>query len=242
MTTMTISQLARRSGLTASTLRYYEQLGVMPPAERSESGYRLYDDTALARLAFVQRAKTLGIDLGDVAELVRLWDGEQCAPVQDRLRSLVHGQRSVARERLTELTQLATELDAVGESIGDAACGPGCACVQPLSGMTATSPTAPERMIGAACDLSSDEMRVRLAEWRRVREAAASVEVLADGARLTFDASEPMGPLADLLARESECCAFYTFTLRIDGPARYLEIGAGPGGAPAVDALIGAKR
>ena len=242
MSTMTISQLARRSGLTASTLRYYEQVGVMPPAARSASGYRLYDEAALARLAFVQRAKALGIDLGDVAELVRLWDGAECAPVQDRLRSLVHEQRSTARQRLSELTQLATELDAVGASIGDAACGPDCACVRPMQEGSAALPMASERMLGAACNLSSDELRERLVEWGRVRDSARSIESVDDGVRLTFDASEPMAPLADLLARESACCAFYTFILRIDGPARHLDISAGPRGEPAVHALIGASR
>ena len=63
MTMLTISQLARRSGMPASTLRYYEKVGVIPPATRSDSGYRLYDEKALARLAFVQRAKALGVEL-----------------------------------------------------------------------------------------------------------------------------------------------------------------------------------
>jgi len=63
MSTLTISQLARRSGVPASTLRYYEKVGVLPAASRTDSGYRLYDEDALARLTFVQRAKALGIEL-----------------------------------------------------------------------------------------------------------------------------------------------------------------------------------
>lgn len=90
MNTLTISQLARRSGVPASTLRYYEKVGVLPRATRSDSGYRLYGEDALARLAFVQRAKALGIELDDLADLVRLWDGDECAPVQARLRAMVH--------------------------------------------------------------------------------------------------------------------------------------------------------
>lgn len=74
MTSLTISQLARRSGVPATTLRYYEKVGVIPPATRNHSGYRLYDEQALARLAFVQRAKALGVELDDLADLVRLWD------------------------------------------------------------------------------------------------------------------------------------------------------------------------
>src|SRR5688500_11548390 len=90
MTTLTISQVARRTGVPATTLRYYEKVGVLPAPARTDSGYRRYDEGAIARLAFVQRAKSLGIDLDDVAELVRLWDGEECGPVQEQLRAKVH--------------------------------------------------------------------------------------------------------------------------------------------------------
>jgi len=242
MNSLTISQLARRSGVPATTLRYYEKVGVIPPPARSDSGYRIYADDAVARIAFVQRAKALGVELDDLADLVRLWDGAECAPVQDRLRSLVHQQRAATRERLEELTQLAADLDAVSASIGDAACGPDCACVQPVATASAELPPVPERLIGAACTLNSDEMRERLAEWRGLRDRATSIEALPGGARLTFDPAEPAGPIADLVSRESECCAFYTFTVRIDGPTRQLDISAGAGGEPAVRALVGIDR
>lgn len=103
-------------------------------------------------------------------------------------------------------------------------------------------PLAPERLIGAACTLNSVEMRERLAEWRGLRDRATSIEALPNGARLTFDSAEPVGPIADLVSRESECCAFYTFIVRIDGPVRQLDISAGAGGEPAVRALIGVDR
>lgn len=242
MNALTISQLARRSGVPASTLRYYEKIGVIPPATRSRSGYRLYDEQSLARLAFVQRAKALGVELDDLADLVRLWDGEECAPVQERLRAMVHEQRTATRGRLEELTQLATDLEAVGASIGDAACGPDCACLQPAGATGSELPIAPERLIGAACTLNSNEIRERLAEWRGLRDRAAAIEPLPGGARLAFDAAEPMAPIADLVSRESECCSFYTFTLRVDGPVRQLDISAGAGGEPAVGALVGLEQ
>jgi len=102
-------------------------------------------------------------------------------------------------------------------------------------------PTAPERLIGAACTLDSESLRERLAEWRHLRDRSTAIEPLAGGARITLDAAESVADVADLVARESECCAFYTFTLRIDGPARHLDISAGPGGEPAVLALIGVE-
>lgn len=242
MNSFTISELARRSGVPATTLRYYERIGVIPPASRSDSGYRLYDERTLARLAFVQRAKALGVTLDDLADLVRLWDGAECAPVQERLRSMVHEQRGATRARLDELTQLANDLEAVGASIGDAICGPDCACVQPTAAMGSEPEIAPDRLIGAACTLSDHEMRQRLAEWRGLRDRATSIDDLPGGARLTLEASEPMAPIADLVSRESECCSFYTFTLCIDGPTRQLDISAGPGGEAAVRALIGVEQ
>lgn len=63
----------------------------------------------MARIAFGQRAKALGVELDDLADLVRLWDGNECAPVQERLRAMVHEERTATRQRLTELTQLASD-------------------------------------------------------------------------------------------------------------------------------------
>lgn len=238
MTTLTISQLARRSGVPATTLRYYERAGILPAPARSESGYRRYDEAAVARLAFVQRAKSLGIELDDIAELVRLWDGEECGPVQEQLRAKVHDQRAATARRLEDLTQLAADLDAVAATLGAAErCGPDCACVR-LVQAEAQIPMASERMIGAACTLDTAELKQRLADWRALRDRAA-VKPIPGGARLTFGADEPVEPIARLAALESECCAFYTFTLRVDGPARQLEISAGAGGEPAVQALLG---
>ncbi|MGH2716679.1 MAG: MerR family transcriptional regulator [Thermoleophilaceae bacterium] len=238
MTTLTISELARRSGMPATTLRYYEKIGILPAPARSDAGYRRYDESAVARLAFVQRAKTLGIDLDDLAELVRLWDGDECGPVQEQLRTKVHDQRAATARRLEELTQLGADLDAVAATLGAAeTCGPDCACVRPTQSRSEL-PMAAERMIGASCTLDTAELKQRLADWRALRDRAAQIEPIPGGARLTFAADELIEPIAKLAALESECCAFYTFTLRIDGPARALEISAGIGGEPAVHGLL----
>lgn len=55
----TIGEAADRTGFSASTLRYYEGIGLAAPSARTDAGYRLYDDDGLARLAFVARAKQL---------------------------------------------------------------------------------------------------------------------------------------------------------------------------------------
>jgi len=76
MTTMNsalrIGQLARQFDLNPKTIRYYEELGLLPPAGRAESGYRQYGPEDVARLSFVRKAKLLGLSLGEIAELLAL--------------------------------------------------------------------------------------------------------------------------------------------------------------------------
>jgi len=234
MTAMTISQLAHRSGVPATTLRYYEKAGILPQPPRTDAGYRRYDEDALTRIGFLQRARTLGIELRDIAELVRLWDGDRCEPVQDQLRIMVHEQRLATRERLDVLTQLAADLDAVGSRIGaDDTCGPDCAC------MASPTVSSTDPMIGACCTLDASDLPIRLAEWRRLRDRATSIDEGASAVRLTFSSDVTIEEVARLVDLESACCTFYRFTMAIDGDARSLTVDAGPNGQPAVRGLLG---
>ncbi len=77
MNTYRISELARRTGVPASTLRFYEQAGLLP-AERTGSGYRMYGEDAVARLELIASAKQLGLPLEEIRELLGARSG--CAP------------------------------------------------------------------------------------------------------------------------------------------------------------------
>ena len=68
MPQLTISEVARQVGLQASAIRYYEQIGLLPPAQRM-SGQRRYDTAALYRLAIIQRARQLGFTLDEIRQL-----------------------------------------------------------------------------------------------------------------------------------------------------------------------------
>ncbi|MDT7732778.1 MAG: hypothetical protein QOK45_3065, partial [Mycobacterium sp.] len=98
-----IAEVARLTGFTPSTLRYYEELGLVPPVGRTSAGYRLYDDSSLARLAFVSRAKQLGCTLEEITDLSVAWEGERCEPIQARLRELVAAKITQAHERVAEM-------------------------------------------------------------------------------------------------------------------------------------------
>lgn len=88
MGTYRISQLAECSGVPASTLRFYETVGLLPAA-RTAAGYRLYDDAALERLVFIASAKHLGLGLEEIRDLLGVWDRGVCAAVRARLAPLV---------------------------------------------------------------------------------------------------------------------------------------------------------
>ena len=98
---------------------------------------------------------------------------------------------------------------------------------------------AEDRLIGAACTLDAAEMPARLREWAALRDRSTGIRPIPGGAIITLGDSEPIDGVADLMARESECCAFYTFALRIEGRTRELEISAGAGRDVAVRALLG---
>jgi DNA-binding transcriptional MerR regulator len=69
---MLIGEAARQSGVPAPTIRFYEGRGLIAPASRSKSGYRIYTDRVVAELRFVQRAQSLGFSLDEVREVVSL--------------------------------------------------------------------------------------------------------------------------------------------------------------------------
>jgi DNA-binding transcriptional MerR regulator len=70
MSQLTIGQLANKTGVSRATLRYYEEQALIEPAGRTESGYRLYDESASKRLLFIQRAQRLGFALADIRNMI----------------------------------------------------------------------------------------------------------------------------------------------------------------------------
>ena len=79
-----IGTLAKQTGCKVETIRYYENIGVLPPPARSSGGQRRYTINHLKRLNFVRRARALGFTLNEVRDLLRLVDGEDytCAEVE----------------------------------------------------------------------------------------------------------------------------------------------------------------
>lgn len=96
-----------------------------------------------------------------------------------------------------------------------------------------------DSLFGAGCSLEANEMPARLREWTSLRERATGVREIPGGVALSLDPAEPLEGVVSLAARESECCPFYTFDLRVQGPVRELHLTAGEGREIAVRALLG---
>jgi len=107
---MTIGEVSRRSGFTIRTLRFYERRGVLPPTARRPSGYRLYGDVDLRRLAFIRQAKALGLTLDAIRELVVAARQRNGAPTRDRLLRMLDERISQTTRQIETLTGLREEL------------------------------------------------------------------------------------------------------------------------------------
>jgi DNA-binding transcriptional MerR regulator len=144
-----IAEVADRTGFSTPTLRYYEEIGLLPPAERTAAGYRVYDDRAVDRLRFVARAKQLGCSLEEIAELAGAWDRDECAPVKHRLRGLVDEKLVEVEARLAELRALRSDLRRAAEILEsaplDGPCDESCGCYADSRATTAIVPLSARR-------------------------------------------------------------------------------------------------
>jgi DNA-binding transcriptional MerR regulator len=118
-----IGEVSKRSGLGIEALRFYERNGLLEHPPRTESGYRVYDETVLERLAFIKQAQALGFSLNEVK---RIMDDARagkspCDEVREivrrRLDELDERMREMRRHR-AELAQTLEEWDRVGQAPG----------------------------------------------------------------------------------------------------------------------------
>jgi DNA-binding transcriptional MerR regulator len=103
-----IGEASEQTGLTAKTIRYYEEAGLIPPAERMANGYRIYRDEDLDRLRFIRSARALDFPLEDIEEILAFRDrGEPpCRYVMTLMEEQIDG----ISQRIQELEQLRGEL------------------------------------------------------------------------------------------------------------------------------------
>ena len=107
-----VAEVGRRTGLTRKALRLYETMGLLEPAERTEAGYRLYDQEALRRIELINRAKVLGLTLAETKDFLHVADG-CCGENHPELAALVERKLSETDQRIRELATLRQTLEGV---------------------------------------------------------------------------------------------------------------------------------
>lgn len=251
---MRISQLAERSGVPATTLRFYEGAGLLT-ADRTPAGYRSYGEDAVERLAFIGAAKHLGLPLEEISELLAVWESGACHEVKADLRPRVAARLDEAERRVAELTAFTASLhsalehlDALPDRAGrcDPECGflaPSARPADPVDVTLAPSRESAEqelerwRSAPVACSLTGEGITERADQWHQTLEGADRTTI-ADGIRLTLP-TDRAGAVAELAAAEQHCCLFFDFRLHLDGRHLHLEVRAPADGTGLLADLFG---
>lgn len=108
MPSLSIGQVAKQSGVSVETIRFYERKGLLEEPPRKASGYRLYSGESIKQLAFIRQAKVLGFSLTQISELLSLQmdPSKDCGHIQ-----------GLAREKLQEVEQKIESLSRIKEAL-----------------------------------------------------------------------------------------------------------------------------
>ena len=134
---MTIGDLATETGVKPRTMRFYEKKKLLPPPQRSESGYRLYRQEDIKRLHLIRSARLLGISIRDVGELLATAQHDSCGSFQGQVARLIVGKLEQVEANIKEMETLRDDLRTAMRNLTDEAEGcetgvlecTGCRCL-----------------------------------------------------------------------------------------------------------------
>lgn len=127
-TALRIGEVARLVGVPAKTLRYYEDIGLISPAGRTGSGYRVYGWRELEQIEFIRRAKLMGLSLGQIRGLVEVAEAGITSGVLRRLDELLDQKLEETERRLAELRNFRENLLEYRERVAMAGEQGACRC------------------------------------------------------------------------------------------------------------------
>lgn len=111
---LNIGDAARASGVSAKMIRHYEAIGLLPAAQRTASGYRVYGEQDVRVLQFIHRGRALGFSLEKIAELLALWQDQDRASLD--VRRLAEQHIAELNRKIDELQSMKRTLEALAHS------------------------------------------------------------------------------------------------------------------------------
>lgn len=133
---MNIGQAARHSGVSAKTIRYYESIGLIPEARRTESGYRRYSEKDVETLRFIHHSRSLGFSVKEVSMLLDLWRDQNRLSADVKALALTHIEN--VDRKIAELQKIRdTLVDLTRRCHGDER--PDCPILEGLAGEVANA-------------------------------------------------------------------------------------------------------
>lgn len=134
---MNIGQVAGSSGINAKTIRYYESIGLIAEASRTESGYRTYGDNDVQTLRFISHARSLGFSVKEVSKLLDLWRDHARASADVKALAMAHVE--AVDRKISELQRIRdTLVDLTHRCHGDDR--PDCPIIDELAGVMESPP------------------------------------------------------------------------------------------------------
>lgn len=231
MPSLRISDVAAQIGVPSTTLRYYEDVGLLK-TRRSPGGYRIYDEHTIERLRFISSAKRLRLPLAEIATLLQVWDSASCRTVKQQLRPLLTQRISDLQQDRAALDELNTQLTAALRQLDhlpdrDSACDPSCTFLdQP-------QPHEP----AVACSLNPSQLPDRFRRWQELLDQAPRTPI-PRGVLIDHLPAARSADLVALIVAEQQCCPFLSFQLSFAGSTLQLRITAPDGAEGLVLALV----
>jgi Cu(I)-responsive transcriptional regulator len=158
MQLMNIGQAAAAAGVTPKMIRHYESLGLVPEAERTDAGYRLYGEREIAMLRFIRQARSLAFSMEQIDSLMALW--RDPARQSSVVKQLALRQLEQLEQRQRELNEMRGTLEGlVAQCRGDHSAH--CAILESLAHAPAPAlqPAGPERALKALKQVRAGERR-----------------------------------------------------------------------------------
>ncbi len=119
-----IGEVAKRTGFMAATIRYYEKLGLIRAAQRSDAlypspGYRLFTEEDVRRLEFIKRARLLDLSLAQIREIIQSAEEGCCTSARPSLRAIIAEKLPQVEEKIEMLRTLQGELQRIRQSLAE---------------------------------------------------------------------------------------------------------------------------